>query len=392
MRTSSFFIFICVLIAPISRAQSDPKPPAAKPEPDVLVFTNGDKLTGKLQSASGGNVLFHSDMAGDLTIPFSKVKELRSGTEFVALRPSRPGKYKPEGTGTVVFAADKVVLTPNAASAPSAAPTTIAAKDLGFLIDVPSYAKEVDHHASLKTGWNGTATAAFTLVRSTESSTTFTGALNFVRQIPTVPYLPLNHRTTINIAETYGTSTTPVIPPTVPATPPSVVQTSIFHADGERDQYFSARFYALADTSFDHNFASGLQVQQVYGFGVGWTPLKSGKQQLDLKADVHYEKQQFLTTANTAPPMNTELIGSIFQENYRRNLPMKVVLTEWTNILPAWNDFVAYSANGFVGVALPLYKRFNVSLSATDNYINNPAQYYKTNTVQYVTGVTYAFK
>ncbi len=355
------------------------------------MFTNGDKLTGKLTSASGGNVVFHSDMAGDLTIPFSKVKELRSGSEFVALRAGKPGKEKPAASGTVTFTDGNVTLTKDAQTGQGAA-TTLPEKDLGFLIDVPSYAKEVDQRASFKTGWTGAATGGFTLVRSTTSSTTFTGALNFVRQIPTVAYLPRNHRTTLNVTETYGTSTTPVIPPPSQFTPPSVVLTSIFHADAERDQYISPRLYLLADSTFDHNFASGLQFQQVYGVGVGWTALQKPKEELDLKADVHYEKQQFIQTASTPPPMNTELIGSIFQENYRRNLPLKVVLTEWANIEPAWNDFVAYSANAYLGVALPLSKRLNISLSATDNYINNPAEYYRTNTVQYVTGVTYTFK
>lgn len=390
MRSVVCVAFLYALSTCLCCAQ-EAKTPVPKLPADVLVFTNGDKLTGKLQSASGGNVVFHSDMAGDLTVPFSKVKELRSGSEFVALRAGKPGQYKPAASGTVSFEDGKVTLTKSTATGQGEL-QTLPDKELGFLIDVPSYAKEVEHKPGFRVGWTGSATAGFTLVRSTTSSTTFTGALNFVRQVPTVAYLPRNHRTTLNVTETYGTSTTPVIPPTTPASLPSVVQTSIFHADAERDRYFSPRLYLLADTSFDHNFASGLQFQQVYGTGVGWTPIQESRQELDLKADVHYEKQQFLSTSGTPPPANTQLVGSIFQENYRRNLPLKVVITEWANIEPAWNDFVAYSANAYLGVALPLSKRLNMSLSATDNYINNPAQYYRTNTVQYVTGVTYVFK
>ncbi len=391
MRPFQLLPSLWVLLGGVCFAQSDPKPPAPKPAPDVLVFANGDKLTGKLLNAAGGNVVFHSDMAGDLTIPFSKVKELHSGSEFVALRAGKPGQYKPVASGAVSFADDKVTLT-ESPSTGQGKTDTLATKDLGFLIDVPSYAKEVDNRASFRAGWTGSATGGFSLVRSTQSSTTFTGALNFVRQVPTVAYLPRNHRTTLNVAETYGTSTTPLIPPTTPSTAPEVILTNIFHADAERDQYFSTRFYVLADTSFDHNFASGLQFQQIYGLGVGWTPVQESRQELDFKADVHYLKQQFIQNLNTAPPMNQEIVGSTFQENYRRNLPHKIVFTEWANLLPAWNQLVAYSANAYLGVALPLHRRFNVSLSATDNYINNPAQYYRTNTVQYVTGVTYTLK
>ena len=293
--------------------------PAPKPPSDVLVFTNGDRLTGKLVSATGGNVVFNSAMAGNLTIPFSKVKELQSGSEFVALRKGKPGEIKPAGTGTVTFADDNLSLKQGTEPA-----QTLPAKDLGYLIDVPSYAKAVDHHAGFRQGWTGSATAGLSLVRSTETSTTFTGALNFIRAIPAVPYLPDRNRTTINITESYGTSTTPIIPQTNPPTPPSVVLTNIFHADSERDQYFSPRLFALGDLSFDHNFSQGLQFQQLYGLGFGWTAEQDAKQQLDLRVDVHYEKQQFLPTAigapaaNGQPQDNLNLIGRVSPSSAKR--------------------------------------------------------------------------
>ena len=359
------------------------------------MFANGDKLTGKLERATGGNVVFNSDMAGELTVPLSKVKELRSGTEFVALRKGLPGKIKPAGTGEVTFAENKVTLTRGTEPA-----QTLPVGELGYLIDVPTYARSVDRRAGFRDGWNGSVTAGFSLVRSTTSNTVFNGALNFVRAIPTVPYLPNRNRTTINITESYGTNSTPVIPQTFPtASPPLVVETNIFHADSERDEYFTQRFFALGDLSFDHNFSQGLQLQQVYGLGAGWTPIQNAKQQLDLRADVHYEKQQFLptflgtvNTANGAPQDNLNLIGSTFQENYRRNLPRKLVFTEWANILPAWNDPQAYTANAFMALAMPLFRRLSANISATDNYLNNPAVGYRTNSVQFVTGLTYTLK
>ena len=368
--------------------------PILQPAPDVLVFTNGDRLTGKLERADAGHVVFKSDMAGELTIPFNKVKELHSGTEFVALRKGDPGRMKPAGTGEVTFAGDQVTLQRGTE------PTQqLPASQLGYLIDIPSYAREVDHRASFLQGWTGAATAGLTLVRSTETSTTFTGALNFVRSIPTVDYLPRRNRTRINVAETYGTSSTPVIPETTPASPPSIVQTSIFHGDAERDEDRSERLFVLADLSFDHNFSQGLQFQNVYGIGAGWTPLQESRQELDVRADVHYEKQEFLPTAlgtvNTATGSfqdNLDLVGSTFQENYRRNLPRRFVLTEWANILPAWNDRKAYTANAYLGVVMPLFQRLGATISATDNYLNNPSPGYRTNSVQFVTGLTYTIK
>ena len=48
-----------------------------KPQPDVVVFTNGDQLTGKFVQAIGNTVTFHSDIVGDINIDWSKIKEDR---------------------------------------------------------------------------------------------------------------------------------------------------------------------------------------------------------------------------------------------------------------------------------------------------------------------------
>ncbi len=380
-------------VAPAATPAANPKPPVTKAPPDILIFTNGDQLTGKLERATGGDVIFKSDMAGELTIPLAEVKELHSGSEFIALRKRNGINPEPLAAGAVTFTDAEVKIIPE-----NGPVRTLPIGELGYLIDVPTYARAVDQRAGPLEGWSGAATGGFTLVRSTQKATTFTAAANFVRTIPTLSYLPARNRTAVNITETYGVEATPVIPQTTPPTPPSVVQTSIFHADAERDRYFSSRLFVLGDLSYDHNFSQGLQLQQLYGAGVGWTPVKDDRQELDLRADIHYEKQQFLPASASAPTVNGlvqdnfNLIGSTFQENYRRNLPVKFVLTEWANILPAWNDTRAYTANAYLALNMPLFKRLSATVSATDNYLNNPSPGYRTNSVQFVTGLTYTLK
>ena len=41
---------------------------AAKPAPDVIVFTNGDQLTGTLERATGDSFVFKSDVVGEVTV------------------------------------------------------------------------------------------------------------------------------------------------------------------------------------------------------------------------------------------------------------------------------------------------------------------------------------
>lgn len=367
-----------------------------KPAPDVLIFTNGDQLTGKLERAVGGNVVFKSDMAGELTIPLDKVKDLHSENDFVALRSGR----KPDvvaGRGQVSVQAGNVVITPKTGGAPEA---TLTPKELGYLIDGATYEKALSHKQGFLHGWAGTVTGGFTLVRSTDTSTTFTAATSLVRAQPKVPYLPARNRTAFNLTETFGKQTSPVVPPPPPFSgqaATATVLTSIFHADAERDEYFRPRLYFLADTSFDHNYAQGLQLQQVYGGGIGWTAIKSGKQELDLKVDAHYEKQQYFSTTPGVPATaSTNLFGDTFSETYQRHLPHKLEFTENGTFLPAWNVTRDYSANVTGTLAMPVWKKLSATFTATDNYLNDPAVlntnpliYYNKNSVQFVTGVSY---
>jgi hypothetical protein len=385
-------LFSFLAIAPFAYPQAPAAPApakAAEAKPtDVLIFANGDRLTGKLQSVTAGNVVFNSDMAGTLTISIDKIKELRSGAEFALLRKGdQVGKtHVPEGS--VEVAGGNLTLTPAADQPPAVVP----AKEVNYLIDRATFDKQANHQAGFLTGWGGSLTGGANIERSTTSGTTLSAGLSLVRAIPTVPWMLPRNRTTINVNESYGKLSTPVIPPTTPPTPPSIVLTSIFHADAERDEYFSPRLYALADVTFDHNFGQGLQLQQVYGGGVGYTAMKSAKQELDLKADVHYEKQQYISTtvngvSTTTPPVN--IIGTTLFEGYNRTLPRKMLFTESLDILPAWNDFKAYSANLNAALSLPVFKSLSATVSVADNFLNDPAAYYKKNSFQFITGVTY---
>ena len=375
---------LLLLLSLISLLYSKPmlaQAPAAKPAPDVLVFTNGDQLTGTLERATGDSIVFKSDVVGEITVSLAKVKELHSNGRFVVLKKDEKITRTSKQPEAITYADSVVtIVNPN----PSSAPEVVPLKDLGYIIDQTTFSKEVVGNPGFLSGWKGAITGGATLVRSTQNSTNLTAGVALIRAIPSIAYLPPRTRTTFNLLETYGKLTEPTIPQTNPPTPTAVAKTSIFHADAEHDRYFSSRLYALADTSFDHNFSQGLNLQQIYGGGLGLTAIKDAKQELDVKADVHYERQNF-----QPPTVSANLIGSTFAEIYHRSLPAKIVFTESGSYIPAWNTLSDYSAIVAAGLELPVYKRFGVNINVLDNYLNNPAAGYNKNSFQFVTGVTY---
>ncbi len=367
-------------MANFARAQS--KAPVPKPSPDVIVFTNGDQLSGVLERGVGNSILFKSDMAGEITVSLDKVKELHSSGSFAVLRKDIPVTRRNVNPGTLIYGSGNLTI-----ASPTEFPETVPENQIAYIIDQPTYDLELEKKPGPLYGWGGAVNGGATIVRSTDNGSTYTAGIALARAIPAVPYLPPRNRSTFNLQETYGKLTTPVIPQTTPPTPPSIARTSIFHTDAERDEYFSPKYFALAQTSFDHNYAQGLILQQVYGGGVGWSAFKNPKHQLDVKGTVQYEKEAFET-----PASNKNLIGSTISEAYHRSLPRKLLFTESLSILPAWNEFHAYSATGSVGLLMPVFKRLSLTLTSTDNFLNNPAVGFKKNSFQFVTAISYSLK
>ena len=289
-------------------------------------------------------------------------------------------------TGSITVEQDKLQLT--AAGKTQVIPI----KNTADVLDLDTFQKEAQHEVNFFRRWSGTMNLGTTKIEATQKTTSINGGGSLVRAIPSVNYLPARNRMTIDFSGTYGKITQPQAPG---APPLEDLKTAIYHADAERDEYLSARFYLLAQTAFDHNFGQGLDLQQIYGAGVGWTVIKRSNQTLDLKTTLQYEKQEFLDTVGEE---NTNLVGSTFSINYTRKLPLKALFTQQAQYLPAYNHLYAYSAYESNTLNLPVYKRLGFVLGTVDSYLNNPppAEFPnpapQQNSFQFTTGITYTLK
>jgi hypothetical protein len=359
----------------------------AAPAPDVIVFTNGDQLTGKLLREVAGSVTFHSDIAGDVTVTWDKVKTIHSSQKFAVIQEGQHVSRKTPDTevpqGTVVVEEDQVKVMTPASSTSKDIPT----KSAQYMIDEDTYGKEVRTRPGFFSGWAGSVTAGATLVEATQNSRSFTGASTLVRNVPSVTWLDPRQRTTFDFTGAYGSVSQPG---TVGS------KTNIIHGDAEQDWYFSPRFYFLVDAAFDHNYSQGLNLQQLYGAGLGYTVIKSPKQQLDVKFDMHFERQEYFVTPGIIPPPpltpSKNLVGADFGDTYMLKLPHGLVFNEAATITPAFNQSNAYSAVATAGLLFPVYKRLGFSVGTLDDFLNDPAAGSKKNSFQFTAGVTYTLK
>jgi hypothetical protein len=193
-------------------------------------------------------------------------------------------------------------------------------------------------------------------------------------------------RSTLGFTSAYGTVTQPGV---------SSTKTNILDFNAEHDWYLSPRFYFLVDGDFTHNYSQGLDLQQLYGGGAGFTVIKTAKQELDLKADIHFERQTYFVTDVVPPPAPTpskNLVGADFGDIYMRKLAKGLVLNETATITPAFNNTNAYSAIASTNLVFPVYKRLGFNVGALDDFLNDPANGSKKNSFQFTAGVNYTLK
>ena len=159
-------------------------------------------------------------------------------------------------SGPITVANQLVTLHPE--SGASIPPTPV--KNIEYIVDQDLFRKEIIGHPRFLEGWNGALTAGTTLVHSTQDQYTITGAaFHLTRIVPTVSWLTPRNRTLIDFTDAAGKVTQPAFTVSGVTVPAASVKIDILHAAIERDESLTPRFYLLAKTVLDHNYAQDPQ-------------------------------------------------------------------------------------------------------------------------------------
>ncbi len=343
--------------------------------PDTVVFVNGEQLTGELEKANGDGITFKSTMAGEITVPWANIKTLNSSKSFAILTSKlkvtkQTAPQVPQGAIT----ADAKTITVTGPKETKTVPVA----DASLLVESPAFEKAVNHTPRFTQGWAGAATGGFSLVNSTQNSTTFNGAINLTKSSPTVDWLAPKDRTIVGYTQSYGMTSQTGVPS---------VKTDIWQANAERDEFFTPRVFASGTAVFNHSFAQTLQLQQAYGVGIGMTVLKNPKREFDVKGNIEYTRESFFVTTQ-----NANLIGSNLTETYVEHLVKGLLFNESATFTPSFNIPSDYSLQANANLIFPVYKGFGFNVGFVDSYLNNAPVGSNKNSTQFTTGITYTIK
>jgi hypothetical protein len=371
----NYSLLLLPLFAAALAAQT-PQAKPAPPKPDVLILNDDERLIGHLLRSNGSSVVFKSDLLGEVTIDWAKIKELHAAGPYVVVGKNVKLGRHPVATnlphGSITASNQTITIEP----APEAPPVSMPVAEAAHIMEEPVFQKSVISGPSLIQAWNGAITGGFAIVQATQESRAFNGAVHLIRAVPTETWLPPRDRTIIDFSASEGSVEEPST---------GEIKTQIVHAAVERDEYFStSRVYFFGQAIFDHNYSQGLDLQQNYGGGVGWTAIDKAAMTLDVKGTASYVRQQF-----TNPASDHNLIGSTFAQSLVRRLPRGMILLEQISFTPAWNEMHAWLATAGTSLTAPVYKRLSFSIAFQDNFLNDPPPGFQRNSFQTTTGLTY---
>jgi len=331
---------------------------------DTLTFTNGDQLTGTLDHANAAACVFHSDMAGSVTVPWKNIRDLRTTTSYVVV--SNGGTTQ---RGELIVAAGMIEIT----SPTALQPGFVAPAAVRMIVDPKVYSDVVMAHPAPWQTWHGQVTGGFSQVSATQSSSSYTAGVDFERPVPQLGWMNQRSNTSFHFQGTYGKVSQPGN---------ATLVTSIYSSSLEQDQDLNQRLFVFGNALVDHNLSQGLELQQSYGAGLGWKLFDSAPTKLALKADLHWTHQRFLSAATPS------FLASSFSESLRQSYG-NIIWTQRVSLTPSYTNGLAYQMSGLSAWAVPLYHALSLNFTVIDSYLNNPQPGFMRNSLQISTGLQY---
>ena len=346
---------------------------------DQITLKNGDRLTGTVVKSDGKTIVLHTDAAGDITLKFDAVQEIKTDAELhVSLKGGKTA------VGPVTTTDGKIEIATKTGG------TVEAAKEDVTLIrnDAEQTAYDKSLHPGLMHGWNGGANVGFSVARG--NSQTENLALAFNATHPT-----LNDKITL-YASAIDTKNDLASPSTVA----NLVQGGLRY-----DRNLRPRLFVFGAGDFMSNALQDLDLRAVYTGGFGYHAIKSANTTLDFLGGLNYTHETYSNGPEVPPTPPSTVPTGIFESYGRTNKFAALTLGEELNhkwgkstiltqnfyFYPDLKDTSQYRGTFNLGTVTKLNKWFGWQNQFSDIYVSNPPTGAKKNDLILTTGLNVSF-
>jgi putative salt-induced outer membrane protein YdiY len=326
---------------------------------DQVVLTNGDTVTGAVIKKDGAKLTIHSEFLGDVTMPWTAVKSLRSDEALTVVLPSGEsvsGKVATAGANLEVATASGVKTAP--------------------LADVSAVRNPAEQHSwdrlqhpGLLELWTGFFDFGLALARGNARTDTQTTSFNATR-------VTRKDKITLNFKQIRGTSRV--------NNETSLVAAAL-RGGWTYNRDLTPRLFVAAFNDYEHDQFQDLKLRFVVGGGLGINAVKTDRTVLSFQGGADYEHESF---SNSVSRSSGEL-------NFGNDLLFKLSgltsLTQSFRMFPNLTDTGEYRVNFDLGAVTTIKKWLGWQVTASDRFLSNPLFGRQRNDLLLSTGLRLSF-
>lgn len=326
---------------------------------DQVVLKNGDIVTGTVVKKDGAKLTLKSEFLGDVSIPWTAIKSLKSDQELNVVLPGGEtvkGKISTSGDNLAVAAAS------GEKSAPLAGITAVRN-------DAEQHAWERLQHPGLLELWTGNYNLGLALARGNARAATLTNAFAASRTTT-------KDKIMLHFNEIYATA---LVNNVNSATASSLAGGWAYNRD------VNPKWFVTTINEYAHDRFQDLNLRAVFGGGAGWNAIKKGKANLSLQAGGDYEREAFMEGLNrNSAEMN-------FGDDLLYKFSANTSMTQSFRMYPNLSDTGQYRINFNLSAVTALKKWLGWHVSFTDNFLSDPELGRLRNDLMLSTGFQLAF-
>jgi putative salt-induced outer membrane protein YdiY len=323
---------------------------------DQLTLKNGDRVSGKVLKADKKNVVFKTDLLGEVTVALENVDRLNTDQPlYISLSDGRTVN------GVLNTRADQAEIKSNSGA------VAVSRSSIQF---IRNDAEQKIYESTLNPGlfeqWTGGADLGMALTRGNSNTTNIALGLVMGRETR-------SDKTGIYVAAVYNHDS-------VGGVPRTVAQTIRFGSRYERN--VGQRWFGYGSTNLERNVLQQLNLRWVLGGGIGYRAIRNEQTKLDLLGGLGMNREHFKGLANDRTSLEAQVGQSLSQQ-----LTSRMSIKEQLYFFPNLSNGGEYRINFDTSLVTDITRRIGWQLTLSDRYLSNPLDGFKQNDLLLTTGI-----
>lgn len=334
---------------------------------DLVLLSNGDRVSGQLISADAKTVVIKTPYAGELKIDRSAVADIRvDAPMYVTLAEGAVIVSKVDSTGTAVRLVQPDGLVKSVSPAEITAVRNEAAQK--------AFEREEERwkHPRFNDFWRGSMTFSIANTSGNAKTTTLSTAANAVREAG-------KNVLALNFSQIYATQST---------TEPFGATANRISGSIRADRRADGRLFLYGINAYDFDRFLSLDLRSVFGGGLGYKPWVSRRGSLELSGGGNWNREKFSREEGPLVRNSGEVAAG---QELTLQLLSRLKLFERAGFFPNLTNRGEYRFNFDANAAVPVMKWLEWTVGVNDRYLSNPLPGKKKNDVAITMGVRVSF-